>query len=306
MSPPAQATPAAPAVSAQQLADGDGVLADGTTWKKRSGEEFGPNGYWKRWTLLSGASADGSVSWEEVFWEASDHVGFRELGAAKKGVGEDGEAVSFWFRAKPMGVGCWVPRRRASGRTGRRSVVYFGQSRWVLGGGRREKGCRGGQGGALLFILGKADGCWVVGAAKKGVGEDREAVCCLFWAKPMGGGSWASDVCTRIDGGGAHTWYVVASQTPCLPSGRQADGLLDVCGWCSALGVHTCVGGCEHRPGRGVNPCRGVNACGGDCEHRLGCEHLSGPGTQTAGDLGSGGFEQWGKDTHRVYATRSI
>ncbi len=30
-------------------------------WEKRSGEEFGPDGYWKRWTQLSGSSADGTV-----------------------------------------------------------------------------------------------------------------------------------------------------------------------------------------------------------------------------------------------------
>ncbi len=60
------------------------------SWLKKSGEEFGPNGYWKRWTLLSGASADGMLQWEEVWWEASDWSGLKELGAAKSGNSAEG------------------------------------------------------------------------------------------------------------------------------------------------------------------------------------------------------------------------
>lgn len=36
-------------------------------WQKRSGEEFGPDGYWKRWTMLSGSSQDGAVGGGNVY-----------------------------------------------------------------------------------------------------------------------------------------------------------------------------------------------------------------------------------------------
>lgn len=52
----------APTATGQMLRDGSGVLGDGTVWQKRSGEDFGPDGYWKRWTQLSGISKDGTVS----------------------------------------------------------------------------------------------------------------------------------------------------------------------------------------------------------------------------------------------------
>ena len=90
--PDAQETHATSKVLGKMLKDGSGVLADGTLWEKRSGEEFGPDGYWKKWTMLKGSSADGSVAWEECWWEASDWKGLRELGAAKKGNTETGAA----------------------------------------------------------------------------------------------------------------------------------------------------------------------------------------------------------------------
>ena len=44
------------------MQDGQGQLADGTTFKRESGETKGKNGYWYRWTLLSGISPKGKVS----------------------------------------------------------------------------------------------------------------------------------------------------------------------------------------------------------------------------------------------------
>lgn len=43
------------------------------------------NGYWKRWQLLRGGSADGTVEWEETWWDASDYTGLKEMGAQKQG-----------------------------------------------------------------------------------------------------------------------------------------------------------------------------------------------------------------------------
>jgi hypothetical protein len=43
------------------MEDGQGVLADGTRYVRESGEDFGPNGYWLRWTRLKGVSPAGKV-----------------------------------------------------------------------------------------------------------------------------------------------------------------------------------------------------------------------------------------------------
>ena len=45
----------------QAMEDGKGVLEDGTRYVRESGEDFGPNGFWKRWTRLAGVSAQGKV-----------------------------------------------------------------------------------------------------------------------------------------------------------------------------------------------------------------------------------------------------
>ena len=43
------------------MQDGEGMLADGTRYKRESGETKGKNGYWYRWTKLSGISRAGQV-----------------------------------------------------------------------------------------------------------------------------------------------------------------------------------------------------------------------------------------------------
>lgn len=43
------------------LEDGSGTLSDGSTWERKSGEERGENGYWKRWTMLQGTTPGGKV-----------------------------------------------------------------------------------------------------------------------------------------------------------------------------------------------------------------------------------------------------
>lgn len=74
-----------PAQAGRTLADGVGALPDGSTWEKKSGVEYGENGYWKRWHLLRGTAMGGKVQWEETWWEASDWTGFKEMGAEKSG-----------------------------------------------------------------------------------------------------------------------------------------------------------------------------------------------------------------------------
>jgi hypothetical protein len=43
------------------------------------------NGYWKRWQTLKGGNAEGTLDWEETWWEASDYTGLKEMGARKEG-----------------------------------------------------------------------------------------------------------------------------------------------------------------------------------------------------------------------------
>eukprot|EP00879_Flechtneria_rotunda_P011698 GHRR01012219.1.p1 GENE.GHRR01012219.1~~GHRR01012219.1.p1 ORF type:complete len:619 (+),score=253.43 GHRR01012219.1:499-2355(+) len=88
----ATATETAAAPVGKSLADGSGRLADGTWWEKKSGIEYGKNGYWKCWQLLKGGNAEGTIEWEEAWWEASDWTGLKEMGAEKKGRNVDGAA----------------------------------------------------------------------------------------------------------------------------------------------------------------------------------------------------------------------
>ena len=78
----AAAVPAAAAV----------VEAPSGTWDRTSGEEFGPNGYWYRWTEVQGRDATGAVQWSERWWEVSDWRGMKEMGAEKWGSNDNGDA----------------------------------------------------------------------------------------------------------------------------------------------------------------------------------------------------------------------
>ena len=72
--------------------DGEGVLPDGTEYRRTSGEERGPEGFWKRWTKVEGSCDAGSVQWTEIWWESSDWNGLKELGAEKTGCDANGGA----------------------------------------------------------------------------------------------------------------------------------------------------------------------------------------------------------------------
>lgn len=74
--------------SEEQLTEEDKVVQSTTT----SGEEFGENGYWYRWTEVSGENESGSVVWTERWWEVSDWSGMKELGAEKYGINDVGDA----------------------------------------------------------------------------------------------------------------------------------------------------------------------------------------------------------------------
>eukprot|EP00884_Botryococcus_braunii_P009595 jgi/Botrbrau1/18637/Bobra.0367s0073.1 len=83
-------TPSPASQPGREMENGTYVLPDGTLYERDSGEEFGPNGYWYRWTRLRGVS--GKVEWEERWWEASDWAGYKEMGAEKSACNSSGEA----------------------------------------------------------------------------------------------------------------------------------------------------------------------------------------------------------------------
>lgn len=68
------------------------IQEDNVTQNRSSGEEFGPNGYWYRWTEVSGENESGTVVWTEKWWEVSDWSGMKELGAEKYGMNDRGDA----------------------------------------------------------------------------------------------------------------------------------------------------------------------------------------------------------------------
>lgn len=91
---------AADAVRALSEADKSspiGVSPDGLRWWKESGIEQRPDGVICRWTMTRGVSADKAVEWQEKFWEASDEVGYKELGSEKSGRDASGNVWhEFW------------------------------------------------------------------------------------------------------------------------------------------------------------------------------------------------------------------
>ncbi|KAJ8491787.1 hypothetical protein OPV22_013508 [Ensete ventricosum] len=62
-----------------------GVNPDGSKWWRETGIEQRPDGVTCKWTLTRGVSADGTVEWEDKFWEAADEHEYKELGSEKSG-----------------------------------------------------------------------------------------------------------------------------------------------------------------------------------------------------------------------------
>ena len=101
----------APTATGQMLRDGSGVLGDGTQWQKRSGEEFGVNGYWKRWTQLVGMSEDGTVRMgREVRGEDSELF----VIMSRTGHRVQPKSVQYWYMRRerkhpcPVGGSLWT------------------------------------------------------------------------------------------------------------------------------------------------------------------------------------------------------
>ncbi|KAJ0981610.1 hypothetical protein J5N97_009865 [Dioscorea zingiberensis] len=79
------AAEAAEALGKSNEASVHGVNTDGSKWWRETGKEQRPDGVVFKWTLTRGVSADGSVEWEDKFWEASDQFDYKELGSEKSG-----------------------------------------------------------------------------------------------------------------------------------------------------------------------------------------------------------------------------
>ena len=70
----------------------EGTLTSGARWWREEGKEYLEDGKVMSWTVIRGTSPDGSVEWEEKFWETSDPFTYRELGAIKSGRDSNGQA----------------------------------------------------------------------------------------------------------------------------------------------------------------------------------------------------------------------
>ncbi|WOK99241.1 hypothetical protein Cni_G07953 [Canna indica] len=62
-----------------------GVNPDGSKWWRETGIEQKPDGVVCKWILARGVSADGTVEWEDKYWEAADQYDYKELGSQKSG-----------------------------------------------------------------------------------------------------------------------------------------------------------------------------------------------------------------------------
>lgn len=92
-----------------------------------SGEEFGPNGYWHRWTEVSGQNEKGTVVWTERWWEVSDWSGMKELGAEKYGMNEQGDV---WRET-------WTEKIVIEGKS-KKPMVLRSAHKWARAAGGRE------------------------------------------------------------------------------------------------------------------------------------------------------------------------
>ena len=75
-----------------------GVELDGSRWWREAGSEEVGDGRLRRWVCMRGLSQDREVEWEQRWWETSDAVGYRELGAEKSGRDREGNV---WRE-------CWI------------------------------------------------------------------------------------------------------------------------------------------------------------------------------------------------------
>lgn len=81
----------------QDVSDISGVYEDGLCWWKEMGVENCVNGVICMWIVMRGVSVDGSVEWEEKFWEVVDVYDFKEFGVEKLGCDVSGGVwCEFW------------------------------------------------------------------------------------------------------------------------------------------------------------------------------------------------------------------
>ncbi|KAL0925836.1 hypothetical protein M5K25_004206 [Dendrobium thyrsiflorum] len=75
-----------------------GVNFDGSKWWRESGVDQRADGVVCKWTLNRGVSADGTVEWEDKYWEASDQFDYKELGSQKSGRDANGNVWREYWR----------------------------------------------------------------------------------------------------------------------------------------------------------------------------------------------------------------
>lgn len=113
-------------------------------YERTSGEEYGPDGYWYRWTEIRGQDATGAVQWSERWWDVSDWRGMKEKGAEKWGTNDRGDAWrETWREAISIDDAAGQPKVERSAHKWARAA---GQQEWeekwsesYWSGGKTEK-----------------------------------------------------------------------------------------------------------------------------------------------------------------------
>lgn len=117
---------------------------DKVTWERTTGEEFGDNGYWYRWTEIQGKDESGTVQWSERWWEVSDWKGMKELGAEKWGSNDRGDAWrESWRESIGFDAATGQPMvERTAHKWARAGTTREWEEKWgesYLSGGKAEK-----------------------------------------------------------------------------------------------------------------------------------------------------------------------
>lgn len=137
----AQAAEAAQALNEVNQASSQGVVPDGSKWWKETGIEQRPDGVLCKWTLIRGVSSDKAVEWENKYWEASDELGYKELGSEKSGRDAAGNVWrEYWRETMSQNEGI-VYLEKTAEKWGKNNQGSEWQEKWWerYGAGKAEK-----------------------------------------------------------------------------------------------------------------------------------------------------------------------
>ncbi|KAI4317912.1 hypothetical protein L6164_025740 [Bauhinia variegata] len=124
------ATEAAHALNDVNKSSPSGVNPDGSRWWKKTGIEQRPDGVICRWTMTRGVSADKAVEWQELFWEAADELGYKELGSEKSGRDAIGNVWREFWRESMRQEGGLMHIEKTADKWGKNGIGEEWQEKW--------------------------------------------------------------------------------------------------------------------------------------------------------------------------------